>query len=196
MHWSDSLAASGLPRTRRRARRICLASFSIAGLLYLASPFMTLWSLAAAVRSHDQTALQSGLDWKLVRRGLKQSLGVASLQKAGMTDELPGFGDSFAAGVASGMIDEDISPARLGAILDSAALHRSSASGLPHGTFTAPDRFLATIPTGSSEPLTLVLVVKQWRWKIVQVVVPQPLFQDASFTQGAVRDSRDGGGAR
>jgi len=163
----------------RRARRLCLASFSVAGLIYLASPFLSLWSLAGAVTRDDQTALRSDCDWERVRDGLKRSLGLPGLQKAS-DDELPAFGESFAAGVASGMIDEDVSPARLGEILRNPVWRHGAGARLPRGTFVAPARFEATIPTAGGEPIVIDLAVEKWRWKVVHVSIPQRLMQEAS----------------
>ena len=93
---------------RRRGRRICLGALTMAGVLYLASPYIMLWSMGSALRLHDDAALRTALDWESVRAGLKQSLGlIQPVQQVSDRDELPGFGDTFASGVASGMIDQD-----------------------------------------------------------------------------------------
>ena len=178
--------ASPAWRRRRRARAVCASSLAAATVLYLASPFMTLWTLGAALQVHDDSALRSSLDWKLVRAGLKQSLGLEhAVRQASQQDELPGFGESFAVGVASGMIDEDITPQRLDAMLSTPALHKHGMANLPRGFFTGPSCFVAEIRMGAAAPIDLTLRIEKWHWKVTRVTLPQEMLTPPAITRVA-----------
>ena len=169
---------------RRRGRRICLGALTMAGVLYLASPYVMLWSMGSALRLHDDTALRTALDWESVRAGLKQSLGlIQPVQQVSDRDELPGFGDSFASGVASGMIDQDITPQRLDTMLDVPALRGHGARHLPRGFFTGPARFRMEIPLPGMAPVGITMRIEKWRWKITRVDVPEQLLAPAPTTR-------------
>ena len=171
-------------RRRRRARRICAGTLAMAVALYLASPFTTLWTMASSLRVHDDVALRSSLDWKLVRTGLKQSLGLDHpVQRVSAQDELPGFGESFASGVASGMIDEDITPERLDAMLSTQTVHTRGLAGLPHGFFTSPTRFEVEVRMDGTAPIDITMQIEKWRWKITRITLPQELLTPPSATR-------------
>ena len=183
-------AASRPPASRRRVwrqRRMCVGAMASAAILYLASPYMALWSMGAALRLHDDAALQSSLDWKLVRAGLKDSLGLDHpVRQVSQQDELPGFGDSFASGVASGMIDDDITPQRLGSMLSSPSIRSQAGTRLPHGFFTSPTRFEARIASGTA-PIEITMQIEDWRWKITRITVPDALLNPPAATRVAAR---------
>ena len=50
-------------KTFQAARRVCVAASAAALGLYLASPFVTLWSIGSAIQTHDMTALGQAINW-------------------------------------------------------------------------------------------------------------------------------------
>ena len=166
--------------------------------LYFASPYMMLWSTGVALQRHDRAALCASLDWSQVRAGLKDELGLQRpVQQISQQDELPGFGESFASNVASGMIDDDITPERLDTILSSAmssgpgtpghasrghAAPGPSVAGLPHGYFAGPAHFEARIPMTGGAPIGISLRIEKWHWKITRVTLPEDLLTPAAPT--------------
>ncbi len=168
---------------RRRAAQVSVGALAAACLLYLASPFATLWTMGVALQRHDEAALCASLDWKLVRSGLKESLGLrAPVQRVSQQDDLPGFGESFAVGVASGMIDDDITPERLDAMLSAPAMRGHGAAGLPHGFFVSPARFQAEIRINGEAPIEISMRIEKWRWKVTRIRLPEDMLAPPAAT--------------
>ena len=184
MRFGRSAAAVEVGGDRNQARRLCIASFIVAALLYLASPFAALWSVSMALQRHDEAALCASLDWKLVRASLKQSLGLkAGVQNVSEQDDLPAFGASFANNIASGMIDDDITPQRLNRILTAPAMRQRRSSGWPRGFFASPDRFVASLRSAGEAPVVISMHVERWRWKITSVAMPADMVSPAVVAQ-------------
>ena len=170
-------------RDRRRAGQVSVGAMAAACLLYLASPFAALWSTGVALQRHDDAALSASLDWKLVRSGLKEALGLRPpVQRVSQQDELPGFGESFVVGVASSMIDEDITPERLDAMLSAPAMQGHGAAGLPRGFFVSPARFQAEIRMNGEAPIEISMRIEKWRWKITRIRLPADMLTPPATT--------------
>ena len=146
-------------------------------MLYLASPYVALWSMHAALQRHDDAALRASLNWKLVRAGLKDCLGLgAPVQQVSQGDELPGFGESFATDVASSMIDDEITPERLDSMISGPALQGRGLARWPHGFFAGPTRFKAAIRmAGEQTPVEITLHLEKWRWKVTRITLPEDM---------------------
>ncbi len=169
--------------SRRRVAQVSVGAMAAACLLYLASPFATLWTMGVALQRHDDAALCASLDWKLVRSGLKDSLGLRPpVQRVSQQDDLPGFGESFATGVASSMIDDDITPERLDAMLSAPAMQGHGAAGLPRGFFVSPTRFRAEIRMSGEPPVEISMRIEKWRWKITRIRLPADMLTPPATT--------------
>ncbi len=174
-------------RSSRRARRIAISTLAISGALFAASPYMALWSAGYAVSHHDRAALRGSLDWQQVRLSLKHSLGLQSpVRQVAQQDELPDFGESFATNVASGMIDDDITPERLDGMLSRIPAGARTAR-LPPGHFTGPASFIADIPVANSPPVRVSMRIEQWHWKITAIDLPASLLSPPAQTRFAQR---------
>lgn len=179
------------PRARsprsRRARRIAVSTLALSGLLFAASPYVALWSAGYAVSHHDRAALRGSLDWQQVRLSLKNSLGLTSpVRQVAQQDELPDFGESFATNVASGMIDDDITPERLDSMLGRIPVGAGT-TRMPHGFFTGPASFTAAIPVAGSRPVQISMRIEKWHWKITGIDLPPSLLAPAAQTRYAQR---------
>lgn len=165
---------------KRTLRLICAASITATAALYIGSPYVALWSMGWALKHHDDAELRTVLDWGQVRDGFKQSVGVSSGPSAGVPisqqrDELPGFGESFASGVASRTIDADITPQRLDAMLSAPMLRQQASGGLLHGAFHGPAGFEAEVRMRDEPPIEISMQIEKWHWKITRIRVPQDL---------------------
>lgn len=173
-------------RKRRHANHVSAGAMAAAGMLYLASPYMTLWSMGTAVQSHDKAALCASLDWERVRNGLKDSLGLRPpVQQVSQQDELPGFGESFVTGVASGMIDDDITPERVGTMLSGLTTRMRGGTALPRGYFAGPARFEARIQVAGEAPIEITMQIEKWHWKITRIALPKDMLTPAVSTHMA-----------
>lgn len=120
------------------SKKPILSALVVVAVAYMASPYVALYRLQAALRGGDQSILAGMVDWDQVRDGLKQDIAElvvdepepqprataqlagamevsGSAQLAGST--LPPFGSSFIKGIASKAVDEAITPesvARMG----------------------------------------------------------------------------------
>lgn len=177
------------PRHQRAARCVCAGAMATAGMLYLASPYVALWSMHAALKRHDDAALRASLNWELVRAGLKDGLGLnAPVQQGSQQDELPGFGESFATNIASGMIDDEITPERLDSMISGPALQDHALARLPRGVFTGPTRFHVAIRmTGERTPIEITLHLEKWRWKVTRITLPEDMLAPPPTNMAGMR---------
>ena len=184
----DTMQSPARLRSRRRAHRLCAGAMTMACALYLASPYMMLWSAGMALQRHDHSVLCASVDWGSVREGLKNQLGPQHpVQQVSQQDELPGFGESFASNVAAGMIDDDVTPERLDTILSSAMPGSGTAkghvmSGRPRGYFVGPAHFEAEIRMAGSAPIEISMHIEKWRWKITRITLPDDMLTPAATT--------------
>ena len=170
-------------RQRRHASRVCGGAMAAAGLLYIASPYMTLWSMGAALQNHDKVALCASMDWEQVRSGLKDALGLRQpVQQVSQQDELPGFGESFVTRVASGMIDDDITPARLDTMLKGVTSQMRSGASLPRGYFAGPARFEAQVRVPGEAPIRITMQIEKWHWKVTRITLPADMLNPPART--------------
>lgn len=84
---------------------------AVIALAYLASPFVTAWSIREAVRNGDSAYLATAIDWPGVRETLKPSLGRLALDMPDPADANapnPGLWKRFKAYMAQSAVDRAI----------------------------------------------------------------------------------------
>jgi DUF2939 family protein len=120
---------------RPRYRGKLIAVFAVLVLLYVASPYYSVWRFGEALRTHDMNALSARVDFNAVRGSLKQQirdhfLGVLSKKKK---DRLAQFLAANAGDPLDQLIDAYITPEGLAAIIANPApiKNASSLSSLP-----------------------------------------------------------------
>jgi hypothetical protein len=145
---------------RPRGRRKWIAVVAALLLLYLASPYYSIWRFGEALRAHDMDALAARVDFNAVRGSLKQQirdhfLGVLTKKKK---DRLAQFLAANAGDPLDQLIDAYITPEGLAAIISDPApiKNANSLSSLPsidgsrkeidwskarHAFFTSPRDF-------------------------------------------------------
>ncbi|MBB2174663.1 DUF2939 domain-containing protein [Gluconacetobacter johannae] len=169
---------------RHQARRICAVTLVMSLSLFVASPFVTLWSVSSALQANDMRSLGSFLNWRAVRTSLKTQLvdSVVGTQPVA-DDELPEFGSSFATAAVSNAVDLNVNPDNLGSLVGQVM---PAAPAIPvearvailhhvHVRFVRPDMFEASIAVPGHEhesPLHLQMRIQGWRWKITRVDLP------------------------
>ena len=111
-------------------------------LLYLASPYYSIWRFGEALRAHDMNALSARVDFDAVRGSLKQQirdhfLGVLKKKKK---DRLAQFLAANAGDPLDQLIDAYVTPEGLAAIISDPApiKNASSLSSLPGITGAQP----------------------------------------------------------
>jgi len=72
-------------------RRLVIAAtvFSLLAAGYIASPFVTAWTIREAIKAGDSAYLEHKIEWPTVRASLKQSLGKFAFSASGDMTELP-----------------------------------------------------------------------------------------------------------
>ena len=196
-----------MPRRRLKFRllrsaRLTAGCLAASIVLYGASPFVTLWSVASALQNNDVGTIQEALDWRTVRNGLKSdlapgaSVSLASAHAAApVQEDLPDFGSSFATTIVSHVVDDVVTPQHLVAMLVNAKPSDDSrkagphASGLmrmldrvDHVSFIGPNQFEASVrlvDDRNAAPVTVSMRIEKWQWKITRIHIPDEL-----LTQG------------
>jgi len=122
-------------RPRPRFRGKLIAVFAVLVLLYVASPYYSVWRFGEALRTHDMNALSARVDFNAVRGSLKQQirdhfLGVLNKKKK---DRLAQFLAANAGDPLDQLIDAYITPEGLAAIIANPGpiKNASSLSSLP-----------------------------------------------------------------
>ena len=158
---------------------------------YVAYPYVTLYRLGAAIQSADAATLESLVNWPAVREGIKEDvcdLVVDTPATVQRTDApLPPFGASFAQGIASSTIDQQITPQ---ALLAAASVipdtHKSPRGADVHvkwAFFDSPTSFVVSLqPPGQSDPVKLEMDLKGGEWRVQRVWLPADLLQPGSRT--------------
>jgi hypothetical protein len=167
--------------SRPRYRGKLVASVVALLLLYVASPYYTVWRFGEALRAHDLNALSARVDFDAVRGSLKQQIrdhfmGVLAKKKQ---DRLAQFLTAAAGNPLDQIIDAYITPEGLAAIISDPApiKNASSLASLPgvqgaqprevnwsrfrHAFFTSPRDFAV-----EHEGIKLVFRFNGAGWKL------------------------------
>lgn len=173
--------------TKSKWGKIAIYALAIAGVFYLASPYLATYQLINALKSGDSTTLKKRIDFPELRESLKDQFKTYMIQQAkeslskAKDDPMDAFGAGIAAAIGpaliDGMVDNFVTPSGLaGLIADpkNAASGRSPESGLkiPAVTwafFSGPTEFKITNREGS----TLHLKLQNFRWMLYAITFPQ-----------------------
>lgn len=150
------------------------------GGLYIAYPYMTLWSITKAIETHDTKKLLTYLDWQSIKKNLQTDLAQAIQNTPPSEDDLPDFGNSFAVTAVSNAIDHNLTPDNLTIFInqikqDTSLQNVSTARALIQSFMATHIRFLSptslraviVIPGEAKEdPIQMTLQLKNWKWKV------------------------------
>jgi hypothetical protein len=174
-----------------RARWPLLATTISVAAAYVAFPYVTLYRLGSAIRSADAATLESLVDWPAVREGIKEDVCDLAADAPGPANgaELPPFGASFIRGVASGAIDQAVTPQALlaaTAMSTSTPPRRSPRGADVHvkwAFFDSPTTFMVSLqPPGQTEPIRLELDLQHGEWRVQRVWLPPELLAPGART--------------
>lgn len=187
-------------KTFQTARRVCVGASAAAFGLYLASPFVTLWSIGSALQAHDLKTLGQAINWSELDASIKHQT-LSGLHLTQVSDDLPDFGSSFATTAVSNAVDFTVTQANLGTLIDQAVPAALPASQpMPSFAtlaqkasvrFTRLDQFEVTVPLPNHEhetPLKIEMRIQNWRWKVTKVEFPtqrSPILQASAAPSNA-----------
>ena len=183
----------------RAMARGALPLLGLFTLIYVAAPYVCLWRLYHALEQGDATTLTQVIDWNSVRQGLKDDIaegiiGLPSSRQTIASNTLPAFGTGFVTGIASNIVDEQITPQHLAQAMRQVqpveARARDEASGtvggfgmLEHAFFAGPTTFLVRIRLPGEDPedppLRMELNLCSTGWKVIRAWIPQDLMDEA-----------------
>src|ERR1700730_472668 len=86
------------------------------GLTYGIYPYVTLYRLGQAIRSGDAATLETMVDWGSVREGIKEDicdLVIDQPPQEQADGKLPPFGAGFVRGIATNVVDRQVTPEAL-----------------------------------------------------------------------------------
>ena len=157
-----------LTPSRQALAKRTLGVLVLATLAYAATPYICLWRLYSAVEQGDAATLAQVVDWNSVRRGLKEDIaegiiGMAPAQAVASGNALPAFGSGFVTGIASNVVDKEVTPQHLAeAVRDAqppampaqpAAPDNAGGFGsLERAFFTSPTHFIVSIRLPGQDP--------------------------------------------
>ena len=167
-----------------RAKWAMFAVLTCLGAGYLGYPYATLYRLDSAVRGADAATLQSLVDWYAVREGLKEDICDMVLEEpaaAKASAELPPFGAGFVRGVTGNMLDQNVTAE---AVVSMTRVTPDEPHGDAHVSwafFTHPTRFsIAVLADGTEEPIRVEMHLRNLRWQVRRVWLPNALLERAS----------------
>ncbi|QDH17794.1 DUF2939 domain-containing protein [Swingsia samuiensis] len=150
-------------------------------VIYLISPFWTLWSIERAMKVNNSKKVVSYLDWTSVSHSIKKQV---TPPEDGLGEDLPGFGRSFLGSVIVNKMNNDTPENFLksihGFILPVQNNSPSSTmfwpfSGHLHAHFTSPNTFSTELEEPGKTPLIIHMEFVKWGWKITRFDLPTPL---------------------
>lgn len=180
---------SRLPRLLLVRPKLCGGGFFLLfALAYMASPYVALMRLEAALERGDVPALERGVDWKTVRDGLKQDIAegvIGPMQTQLASNTLPAFGSSFISGIMETAVDREVTPQKLVTVMAQMQPAETSTNPLKcfdWAFFESPTVFTVTVHNEDADEghLRLRMEMRGGRWVLVRAWVPQDLIERTS----------------
>ena len=97
-------------------RKPLIGALLAVGLTYGIYPYVTLYRLGQAIRSGDAARLETMVDWSSVREGIKEDicdLVIDQPPQEQADGKLPPFGAGFVRGIATNVVDRQVTPEAL-----------------------------------------------------------------------------------
>lgn len=162
--------------------------FLLLFVAYMASPYVALFQLEAALERGDTLALERGVDWKMVRDGLKQDIAegvIGPMQAQLASNTLPPFGSSFISGIMETSVDREVTPQNMVAVmrqLRGQEVESNPFKCFDWAFFESPMAFTVTVHNedGDEGHLRLRMEMRGGKWILVRAWVPQDLIDRTS----------------
>ena len=97
-------------------RKPLIGALLAVGLIYGIYPYVTLYRLGQAIRSGDAARLETMVDWTSVREGIKEDICDLVIDQPPLEQadgRLPPFGAGFVRGIATNVVDRQVTPEAL-----------------------------------------------------------------------------------
>jgi hypothetical protein len=166
--------------SRKPAVCACLA----VAMAYGIYPYVTLYRLGQAIRGGDATALQSMVNWDSVREGIKEDicdLVVDQPVQAKSGEQLPPFGAGFMRGIATNVIDKQVTPEALARAARQPETKQVAAGAdvqVSWAFFASPATFVVDLNApGQASPIRLQMNLREGAWHVTRVWLPPDLLQ-------------------
>jgi Protein of unknown function (DUF2939) len=151
---------------------------------YGAYPYVTLYRLGQAIRTGDAATLQAMVNWDSVREGIKEDICdmVADQPtQAKASGQLPPFGAGFMRGIATNVIDKQVTPEALAQAARQPDARQSVAGAAVQvnwAFFEGPRTFVVDLTgQGQSDPIRLQMDLRDGAWSVTRVWLPPRLLQ-------------------
>jgi hypothetical protein len=156
-------------------------------IAYGVYPYVTLFRLGQAVRNGDAVALQSMVNWDAVREGIKEDicdLVVDQPPKAQARGQLPPFGAGFLRGIATNVVDKQVTPEAVVQAVRQPDPGQSVASApvqVSWAFFAGPYTFMVDLSgQGQTDPIRLQMDLRDGAWHVTRVWLPPGLLTQAN----------------
>lgn len=162
-------------------RKPVIGAFLVVALAYVVYPYVTLYRLGQAVRQGDAATLQSMVKWDSVREGIKEDicdLVIDEPPQARASGQLPPFGAGFIRGIATNVIDRQVTPEALVAAAaappqDTKQADSGGAVQVSWAFFAGPSEFMVDLSTpGQATPIRLQMDLRNGSWYVTRVWLP------------------------
>ncbi|AQS87823.1 hypothetical protein NCH01_08700 [Neoasaia chiangmaiensis] len=175
-----AFASRAMPQTIAARPHHWFGAFFLAVICaYALSPFMALWSIDGALKSHDANTLATHIDWSALTDSLKQQTISAINGPAAAADDLPDFGSSFATSAVSHAIDTRLTTDSLLTM----ATQMMPAGQQPaswrdlwskfSARFVGLTGFEARLASRPGQaPTTVHMKFEHWHWKVTRLELP------------------------
>ena len=157
------------------------------GLTYGVYPYVTLYRLGQAIRSGDAARLETMVDWTSVREGIKEDicdLVIDQPPQEQADGKLPPFGAGFVRGIATNVVDRQVTPEALVAAAqgpDAIEATRGAAVQVSWAFFASPSAFVVDLHTpGQATPIRLQMDLRSGTWHVTRVWLPPELLGQAN----------------
>lgn len=168
---------------RKPAIGACLAIAMAYGIY----PYVALYRLGQAIRGGDAAALQSMVNWDSVREGIKEDICdmvVDQPAQAKAGGQLPPFGAGFVRGIATNVIDKQVTPEALAKAArgpETKEVATGADVQVSWAFFASPSTFVVDLNApGQSSPIRLKMDLREGAWHVTRVWLPPDLLSQAN----------------
>jgi len=156
-------------------------------MAYAVYPYIALYRLGHALRSGDAVSLETMVDWSSVREGIKEDicdLVIDQPMEARSGGQLPPFGAGFMRGIATNVVDRQVTPEALaaaGQLPDAKPAVGGGTMRVRWAFFASPAAFVVDLAApGQVEPIRLQMDLRDGHWQVTRVWLPPELLGQAN----------------
>ena len=167
---------------RKPAIGACLAIVMAYGVY----PYVALYRLGQAIRGGDAAALQSMVNWDSVREGIKEDICDMVVDQPAQTKangQLPPFGAGFLRGIATNVIDKQVTPEALAKVARQPEKQVAAGADVQvsWAFFAGPSTFVVDLNAqGQTSPIRLQMDLREGAWHVTRVWLPPDLLSQAN----------------